>query len=386
MEPIIDYPTLRVIWWGLLGVLLIGFAIMDGFDMGAMVLMPFIGRNDAERRAVINTVGATWEGNQVWFIVGGAAIFAAWPFVYAVSFSGFYLAMFLVLMALILRPVGFKYRSKRLGRVWRRNWDWALFTGGLVPALVFGVAVGNVLSGAPFRFDSDLRVTYDGGTFMSLLKLFTPFTLLCGLTSVAMLVTQGAAWLGMKVEKGPLHDRAMSYGSLAALATIVLFAVGYVFIRFTDLGFHVVADVLPAGPSNPTRAEVIPSAGAWLDNYAKYPWMWAGPLLGFAGPLAAFLAMRIKSGLLAFLSSSLGVVGIISTVGLSMFPIILPSSADAHSSLLVWTASSSHMTLGIMLFVTAIFLPLVLYYTAWVYKVLFGRVGVGHLKTNPDLY
>ncbi len=386
MEPIIDYPTLRVIWWGLMGVLLIGFAIMDGFDLGAMILMPFLGRSDAERRTVINAVGPTWEGNQVWFILGGGAIFAAWPFVYAVSFSGFYLAMFLVLMSLILRPVGFKYRSKRPGPAWRRNWDWALFAGGLIPALVFGVAVGNVLSGAPFHLDSDLRITYDGGTFLGLLKLFTPFTLLCGLTSIAMLMTQGAAWLGMKVEKGPIHDRAMDYGSLAAIATIGLFAIGYVFVRFSGLGFHVIGDVLPSGVSNPTRAEVVPAAGAWLANYGKHPWMWAGPVLGFAGPLIALLAMRAKVGFLAFLGSSLGVAGIISTVGLSMFPIILPSSADRHSSLLVWTASSSHMTLGIMLLVTVVFLPIVLLYTTWVYKVLFGRVGTVQVTTSPDFY
>lgn len=122
MELPIDYMTLRVIWWGLVGVLLIGFAIMDGFDMGVAALLPFVAKNDSERRAVINTVGATWEGNQVWFILGGGAVFAAWPFVYAVSFSGFYLAMFLVLTALILRPVGFKYRSKRPGRERASSW------------------------------------------------------------------------------------------------------------------------------------------------------------------------------------------------------------------------------------------------------------------------
>src|SRR3569623_1044047 len=194
----LDYETLRLIWWALLGTLLSGFAGMGGMDLGVGALLPFVARTEEERRVLITLSGPTWEGNQVWLILGGGAIFAAWPFVYAVSFSGFYLAMFLVLTALILRPVGFKYRSKRSGLAWRRNWYWALFAGGLIPALVFGVAVGNVLSGAPFHFDSDLRGTYDGGTFMSLLKLFTPFTLLCGLTSVAMLVTQGAAWLAMK--------------------------------------------------------------------------------------------------------------------------------------------------------------------------------------------
>ncbi len=386
MEPILDYPTLRLIWWSLLGVLLIGFAVTDGFDLGAMILMPFIGKTDAERRAVINTVGATWEGSQVWLILGGGAIFAAWPFVYAVSFSGFYLAMFLVLASLILRPVGFKYRSKRPGKAWRRNWDWALFAGGLVPALVFGVAVGNVLSGAPFRFDSDLRVSYDGGAFISLLKLFTPFTLLCGLTSAAMLVMQGAAWLGLKLEKGAARDRAVRTGLLAATLTIALFAIGYIFVRFSGLGFHVVGDVAAAGPSNPTRAEVVPAAGAWLDNYARWPWLWAAPLLGFAGSAIAAGALRFGRDLVAFLASSLGVAGIIATVGFSMFPILLPSTADTHSSLLVWTASSSHMTLFIMLLVTAVFLPLVLLYTSWVYKVLFGRVAVSHIHTNPDLY
>ena len=386
MEHLFDYSTLRVIWWALLGVLLIGFAIMDGFDMGVAALLPFVARTDPERRAIINTVGATWEGNQVWFILGGGAIFAAWPFVYAVSFSGFYLAMFLVLMAMILRPVGFKYRSKRPGKAWRRNWDWALFAGGFIPALVFGVAIGNVLQGAPFHFDSDLRVTYDGGTFMSLLKLFSPFTVLCGLTSVAMLALQGSAWIAMKLEKGRLRDRAMGFGMIAAISVILCFAAGYVFVRFSGLGFAIVGDVAMSGPSNPTHTMVVPQAGAWLANFAKYPWMWAAPVLGFAGPLVALVGLKMKSEVLCFGGSTLGIVGIISTVGASMFPIILPSSVDQHSSLLIWTASSSRTTLMIMLFVTLVFLPLVLFYTSWVYKVLFGRISIDSLKTNPDLY
>src|SRR5579863_5185627 len=160
-----SYEILRLIWWALLGVLLIGFAIMDGFDLGAAILLPFVGRTDAERRVAINTVGPVWEGNQVWLILGGGAIFAAWPPLYAVAFSGFYLAMFLVLCALILRPAGFKYRSKVSNPAWRRVWDWALFVGGLVPALIFGVAFGNVLRGVPFRFDDTLRMTYEGTLF-----------------------------------------------------------------------------------------------------------------------------------------------------------------------------------------------------------------------------
>jgi cytochrome d ubiquinol oxidase subunit II len=145
----LDYETLRLIWWVLLGVLLIGFALTDGYDLGVASLLPFVARRDEERRQVINAIAPHWEGHQVWLILGGGAIFAAWPFVYAVSFSGFYLAMFLVLASLILRPVSFKYRSKHADPAWRSRWDMALFVGGFVPALVFGVAVGNVLTGAP---------------------------------------------------------------------------------------------------------------------------------------------------------------------------------------------------------------------------------------------
>ena len=382
MELPLDFATLRVIWWGLLGVLLIAFTLTDGFDLGVGALLPFVAKTDKERRMVINTVGATWEGNQVWFILGGGAIFAAWPFVYAVSFSGFYLAMFLVLSALILRPVAFKYRSKRPSARWRSVWDWALFVGGFVPALVFGVAVGNVLIGAPFRLNSELRAFYDG----TLLGLFTPFSLLCGLLSVTMLVLHGATWLGLKAERGPVQKRAFAIGTVAGLLGLVLFAVGGLWVAFGDLGFRIVGTVDPNGFSNPLRTTVEAAGGAWMDNYARYPWMMIAPALGFLGTAAALLGLWRRSEPVAFLGSSLGAVGIISTVGLSMFPFILPSSIDPSSSLTVWNASSSHTTLFIMLVVTIIFLPLVLLYTAWVYRVLWGRSTTAALSTNPDLY
>lgn len=382
MELPLDYATLRLIWWGLLGVLLIGFALTDGFDLGVGALLPFVAKTDEERRAVINTIGATWEGNQVWFILGGGAIFAAWPFVYAVSFSGFYLAMFLVLSALILRPVAFKYRSKRPHGKWRTAWDWALFIGGFVPALVFGVAVGNVLLGAPFRLDGNLRSFYEG----HLLGLFTPFSLICGLLSVAMLVLHGAAWLGLKAERGVIGDRARRFGTIAAVLSLVLFAAGGLYVAFGPLGFRIVGQVDPNGWSNPLRTAVEAAPGAWLDNYGRYPWMAIAPALGFLGTAAALVGLWRRSEPLAFGGSSVGTLGIISTVGLSMFPFILPSSIDPQSSLTAWNASSSHVTLFIMLVVTIIFLPLILLYTSWVYKVLWGRSTTAALRTNPDLY
>ena len=378
----LDYETLRLIWWALIGVLLIGFALTDGFDLGAMTLLPFVARNDLERRMVINTVSATWEGNQVWFILGGGAIFAAWPYVYSVSFSGFYLAMFLVLAALILRPVGFKYRSKRPEPSWRARWDWALFIGGLVPALVFGVAVGNVLLGAPFRLDGDLRTFYEG----SLLGLFSPFAVLAGLLSVAMLVMHGAGWLAMKLEPGPVQFRARRYGALAAAAAFMLFVTCGVFVAWGGLGFRMAEVIDTGGPSNPHLARAVAAPGAWLANFADHHWMMAAPVLGLFGPVVALAGLRMRRDALAFAGSSLAIVGIIATVGLSMFPFILPSSIDPASSLTVWNASSSHLTLFIMLVVVLVFLPIVLAYTTWAYRVMFGRVGAEEVRLNPDMY
>jgi cytochrome d ubiquinol oxidase subunit II len=378
----LDIETLRVLWWVLLGVLLIGFAVTDGYDMGVGALLPVVARTDLERRMVINSVGAHWEGHQAWFILGGGAIFAAWPFVYAVSFSGFYLAMFLVLAAMILRPVGFKYRSKRNDPTWRSRWDAAIFVGSFVPALVFGVAVGNVLLGLPFHFDSDLRAFYDG----SFLALFTPFALLCGLLSVAMLVAHGSTWLALKLEPGVVRDRARFAGIVAALASLVLFAAGGVALWLGRLGYAIAGTVDPAGASNPLRTATLPETGAWLANYAAHPALVIVPALGFLGAVIALAGLRRSADRLAFLGSGLSAAGIIGSVGTSMFPFIVPSSVDAHSSLTVWNASSSAHTLAIMLFCTAVFLPLVLAYTTWAIRVMRGRVTAAEIRVHPDRY
>ncbi len=385
MDIPVTYETLRVVWWGLMGILLIGFAITDGFDLGVAALLPFIAKTDDERRMVINTVGPTWEGNQVWLILGGGAIFAAWPLVYAVSFSGFYLAMFVVLAALILRPVGFKYRSKRDSKQWREAWDWALFIGGAVPALIFGVAVGNVLQGVPFTLSPDeLRVTYTGW-FIALLN---PFALLCGLASVAMLVLHGAAWLSMKAEKGPVRDRALAVAPIAGIAAIVLFALGGVWIMVSNMGYSFVdaSAVDPAGPSNPLLNEVAKGEGGWLANYSTYPWMIAAPVLGLLGAGVAVFGVRLRNEAMTFLGSSASAAGIIASVGASMFPFILPSSSDPTSSLSVWDASSSHLTLFLMLIVTIVFLPIVLAYTAWAFKILWGRVTTQEIAESSSSF
>jgi len=375
----IDYGTLKLIWWVLLGVLLIGFAVTDGFDMGVGALLPFVARTDIERRVAINTIGPVWEGNQVWFILGGGAIFAAWPLLYGVSFSGFYLAMFVVLAALILRPVGFKYRSKRPDPHWRSAWDWALFVGGFVPALIFGVAVGNVLQGAPFRLTDEMRMIYEG-TFFGLLN---PFALLCGLLSVAMLVMHGGAWLGLKAG-GKVAERGRAFGSYAALSVIALFALNGIALWLTVKGYRITSPIDPNMPSNPLIKTVTREGASWFANYAQHPWMLIAPLLGFAGAVGAYFGLRSNRKMLTLLSSKLSVFGIISTVGLAMFPFILPSSIDPRSSLTVWDSASSHSTLFTMLVATIVFLPIVLVYTAWVYRVLWGKVDEETIRRDEE--
>ena len=374
----LDYETLRVIWWVLLGVLLIGFAIMDGFDLGVLMWLPWLGKNDMERRQLINSVGPTWEGNQVWFILGGGAIFAAWPTLYALSFSGFYLAMLVILLALILRPVGFKYRSKLPGATWRRNWDWALFIGGFVPSLIFGVAVGNVLQGVPFHFDEFLRSFYTG-TFLALLN---PFALLCGLLSVVMLAMHGAFFLNIKLE-GILQQRAIKAARTSAALTLILFIVGGIWISLGVDGYQLNSVLAHDGPSNPLNKLVIREIGAWFFNYHLAPVTLIVPALGIFGAL--FATFFVRKPLLAFTSSALSLAGIIGTVGVSMFPFILPSSSHPEQSLLVWDSSSSHVTLFIMLVTTVIFLPIILAYTLWVYRVLRGKVTPETINDNRDV-
>ncbi len=377
----LDYEILRLIWWLLLGVLLIGLAIMDGFDFGVATLLPFIARTDMERRIVINTVGPFWEGNQVWLILGGGAIFAAWPAVYAVSFSGFYLAMFVILAALILRPVGFKFRSKVQHPAWRRLWDACLFIGGCIPALLFGVAVGNVMQGVPFHFDETLRVTYTG-TFWELLN---PFGLLCGLISLTMCMRHGAVYLTMKTE-GPVSNRLRRIlWPLTLVHLLILMAAWWWSVHYLQ-AFHITSALDTLQPSNPLLKDVVQHLGGYKDNFLAYRWMLMAPVLAFGGIVLSEIAFAFKKAGLSFIFSSISIFGIVSIPGLAMFPFIMPSSSHPSHSLTVWDASSSHLTLFVMTIAAVIFVPIILTYTAWVYRVLRGKVTEKHVSTQSDSY
>ncbi|MEW5792373.1 MAG: cytochrome d ubiquinol oxidase subunit II [Pseudomonadota bacterium] len=373
----LDYESLKLIWWLFVGVLLLGFAIMDGHDMGIGTLLPFVGRDDVERRTILNTVGPHWDGNQVWFITAGGAIFAAWPLVYATAFSGFYWALLAVLWALFFRPVGFDYRSKLKNPTWRSIWDWGLFVGGFVPPLVFGVAFGNLLQGVPFHFDGNLH-SYYTGTFFALLN---PFALLAGLLSSSMITFHGAHFLMIRTG-GAVYERARKASLIFGSATILLFALAGIWVMSGINGFVITSQVVPGALPDPMDKTVVMQTGAWLKNFEAMPLLWLVPLLGFVGVLLGMVFARIERAKLAFWSSATAMMGVIGTAGVAMFPFIMPSSTDPRSSLTVWDSVSSQLTLEIMFWATLIFLPLIMLYTSWAYRVMSGKVTAEHIHAN----
>lgn len=376
-----DYEILKFIWWILVGALLIGFAITDGMDMGVGSLLPFVAKTDAERRVAINTVGPHWDGNQVWLITAGGAIFAAWPAVYAAAFSGFYMAMLLVLFALFFRPVGFDYRSKLDSPKWRNAWDWGLFAGGAIPALIFGVAFGNLLQGVPFRLDELLRAHYQGSFIFALLPLLNPFALLAGLISLGMLVAHGAIWLQLRAS-GEVAARSRALAVRLSPVVAVLFAVAGVWVWLGIDGYRIVSQPPLGSMPNPLNKEVVVASGALLDIYTTVPIAILAPTVGLLGPLLTALLAKAERPGFAFVTSALGMAGIIGTAGLSMFPFVMPSSLDPNSSLTVWDATSSHLTLNVMFWAVIIFLPIVLAYTVWCYWRMWGRVTAEEISAR----
>ena len=364
-----DYLTLKIIWWLFVGVLLIGFALMDGFDLGVGTLLPFIGRTDDQRRVIINSIGPTWEGNQVWFITAGGAVFAAWPVVYATAFSGLYWALLLVLFALFFRPIGFDYRSKVEDPRWRNAWDWGLFVGGAVPALVCGVAFGNLLQGLPFHFDAYLRPFYTGGFF----GLLNPFALLAGVISLTMLIMHGGIYLQMRTED-VIYKRAKTAAFIFGIVFLAAFAAAGIWQAYGIEGYRIVSMPDAGSAFTPLEKTVRIAEGAWMENFSNYPLMMAAPIAVFLGGILALILSRIDRTGLAFICSSVSIAGVILTAGFAMFPFVMPSVTNPNHSLTVYDVVSSHRTLNLMFIAVVVFLPIVLVYTSWVYRVMRGKI------------
>jgi cytochrome d ubiquinol oxidase subunit II len=372
-----DFETLRIIWWGILVFLVCGFAVLDGFDLGIGILLPFLGKTDDERRVMLNTVGPTWEGSQTWLITLGAISFGAWSIVYAAFFSGLYTGLLVLLFALFLRPVGFDYRSKLPNPHWRNSWDWALFIGGLVPATVLSLAAGNLIIGLPFELNNELRSTYSG----SFWDLFRPFPLLCALTGVALFTLHGAVFLHWRTEGG-LAERALKVIRWSSPAFTAGFILAGVWVGLNVDGYQIVSAIDTSIAANPLAKTVSKAPGLWLNNYRLYPWLAIAPACVLAGSwLVVKFSAAHRHGM-AFLVSSVMTMGAVVTAGGSMFPFIMPSSTHPASSLTVWDASSSHYTLQLLFAATVVLMPVVLAYTIWVYRVLRGKVTIEQIRGN----
>jgi cytochrome d ubiquinol oxidase subunit II len=376
----IDYETLRVIWWLLMGIVLIGFAVMDGFDLGAAAFVRVLAHDDDERRSLIETFEPFWEGNQVWLVVGGAAVFAAWPYLYAAAFSGFYFAILLVLLGLIVRPVSLNVRNKVDDARWRAVWDGAITFTGVVPALLFGVAIGNLFLGVPLRYDETMRITYDGG----LIGLLRPFALLTGLVSLTMILMHGATYLALKADPVIAQRAQRALRLLAPLYALLYVAAG-AWLAFSVTGFRIDGQVIAGGPSNPLLKQAS-IGGSWLTNGPLGRWACVAAAIAVIAALATPLLARRGANLTAFVTSSVAIAGTVLSAGFALFPFLMPSSLDPRSSLTVWDASSSHSTLGLMLVVTAVLLPVVIAYTAWVFRVMRGRVSLEHFRKSHNMY
>lgn len=373
-----DYENLRLFTWAIVGVLLIGFTITDGFDMGVAALLPVMGKKNLERRVMLNAIAPHWDGNQVWLITAGGAIFAIWPLVYAAAFSGFYIAMLLVLASLWLRPIGMDYRAKIDNPQWRNACDIALFISGVIPPIIFGVGFGNLLVGVPFELNNLLMLDYQGGFF----DLLTPFPILCGLVSLTMVVTQGATFLQMKT-KHELRTRAQNITLWGAGATMLLFMFGG-FFAASQSGYTIIGSMLKDGVSNPLNKQVVSIAGDLLHNFSEMPQLWLIPFTAVTSLLVCFWATVSRRAGVAFTMSSIAIACIILTAGVTLFPMIMPSSINPSHSLTLWDATSSEKTLGIISIVAIIVVPVILGYTAWCYYKMFGRLDNNYIRSNSS--
>jgi cytochrome d ubiquinol oxidase subunit II len=374
---IFDYETLKVIWWVLVGVLFIGFALTDGFDMGVGALLRIVGKTDDERRVAINAIAPHWDGNQVWLILAAGAIFAAWPITFGAAFSMLYWGLVLTLFSLFFRPVGFDYRSKIENTLWRNTWDWGLVAAGIIPPLVIGVAFGNLLLGVPFQFDEFLRVSGTGSFF----GLFHPFAVLVGLVSLLMFMMQGATYLMMRTDEA-VYTRSRRAAQLTAAGVLVTFGLAGIWLWLGVDGYVITQapphDALP----NPLAKTVIVGHGAWLANYSTYPLAMLAPIAGFLGAFGVLVLAGKDRPIMSFINSSLSLVGVIMTAGVSLFPFVMPSSLNPSHSLTIWDSSSSHLTLAIMFWAAIIFVPIILFYTIWCYKQMWGKITLKFIRDN----
>lgn len=339
----------QIIWFILWGVLWAVYFMLDGFDFGAGILYPFISRNDNEKRVIINTLGPVWDGNEVWLITAGGATFAAFPTTYALMFSYLYTPLLLLLYSLIIRGVAFEFRGKSDSSSWKKGWDWVIFIGSFLPALLFGVAFGNIFQGLPMD---------DAGYHGSFFSLLNPYGLITGILFVVLFIYHGALWLTLKTD-ADLHKKAEK---LSSRIWYILLVVAVLFLGFTYIATHL------------------------YDNFFKYPVWFIVPVIGVLGLIDSKIHLLKKQYFLSFIGSCITVVMITATGVIGLYPNLIPSSINPNYSLTIFNSSSSIYTLKIMTVVALIFVPIVIIYQIWAYRLFRNRVTTEGVLNNKDAY
>ncbi|OAI11204.1 cytochrome d ubiquinol oxidase subunit II [Methylomonas lenta] len=357
----IDLESLRLIWWALLGLVMVSFVLCEGLTLGVCLLLPMIGKSESQRLTLISNIVPTSMGNLAWFIAMLTIVFAAWPIAYAVTMASVYPLLLLVLLAILLRPLAMYFQHASNQPLWQQYSAKVLVVGGVVPATLLGLLAGNMLKGIPFHLDSDMRILFLG----DFAGLFNLFSILAAACSVALLALHGAVFIQLKTN-GELQQNAKALTLQAGVAFLLLFATAGLWIMHLE-GYHIDSDILPDAASNPLAKFVKRGEGLWLDNYEHLPLLWALPVLAFMGGLAAILFAKWDKTYFAMIASSLCVSMVVLTFGVSMFPFLLPSNISLNSSMTIWDSSASHMTLQSLLWLAVFALPMMVISTRWVF-------------------
>lgn len=345
---ILDYPTLKVIWWLIFCIVVIAFMISGGMDFGVNFLLPVVGKNDQERREILNSTGPTWEGNQVWLILLIAGLLAIWPTLYATLLYSMYFLVWIIVFTLVLRPPGFDYRNKINSSIWRTFWDLSLFVGAILFAFATGLIISCQFEGIPYYFDDDMRIVFDGG----ILQLVSPLTILCATISLSAMVMQGGLFLQYKLPE-----------NVAERVKKIIKINSWVFNGAFIFGIYCLL------------------SNKWGANYMEYRYLLLLPICSVLSAVFANIASRSNRPLTGLVCSSFGIATTVFTVAAALFPYMLTSNLVYSDSLTIWSAAASYRTLSYTLWAIVVFLPIVLIYTAWVYRVMRGKV-----KLDQDSY
>ncbi len=354
-----DLESLRLLWWCVLGLMLIGLILAEGLSMGAISLLPMLATTDRQQSSLIKAVAPSSLANLGWLVVFMLVLFAAWPVAYAVSLASFYPALLLVLLALSVRPVALYFFDAIQHPLWVQHRRKLTAASAWLPASLFGLLIGNIIKGIPFHLESDMQIRFLG----DFAGLFNLFSLLVAATGLALLAMHGSVFLWLKTS-GELRQHAKAMAIRASVLFVVLFAVCGLWITHLE-GYHITSDILPNAASNPLAKFVKRGEGLWLDNYEHIPALWAIPVLAFADALAVLALTKWDKAYLAMLSSSLAVAMTVSTFAVSMFPFLLPSNISLNSSLTIWDSSASPLALKVLLNVALYALPLMAVLSRW---------------------